>query len=91
MGAIEADGISVERLIPRPTTKIARGLWSRALLLSSSDPLNLSMWHDWVAVQAKRFAPIAGGQIDLAMSQGCVITRLVDVWLGSWDQPIASQ
>ena len=38
VGAIEADGISVERLIPRPTTKIARGLWSRALLLSSSDP-----------------------------------------------------
>ena len=31
-GAIEAKGIS-QRLIPRPTTKIARDSWSRELLL----------------------------------------------------------
>jgi hypothetical protein len=30
------------------------------------------MWHDWVAVHAERFAPIAGGQIDSAVSQGRV-------------------
>jgi hypothetical protein len=26
--------------------------------------MNLPMRHDWAAVQAERFAPIAGGQID---------------------------
>jgi hypothetical protein len=81
-GVIEAERIS-ERLIPRPTTKIARDLWSRALLLSLSDPLNLPLWQDWVAVHAERFASIAGGQIDSAVIRGCVKTRLVDIWLGS--------
>ena len=66
-GAIEAKGIS-QRLIPRPTTKNAHDLSSRELLLSLLDPLNLPMRHDWVAVHAKRFAPIAGGQIDSAVS-----------------------
>jgi hypothetical protein len=71
--------------------KIARDLSSRELLLSLSDPLNLPVWHDWAAVHSKRFAPIDGGQIDSAVSRGHVITRLVDVSLGSWDQSVASQ
>ena len=37
-GAIEAEGIS-QRLIPRPTTKIARDLSSRELLLSLYRPI----------------------------------------------------
>ena len=41
-GIIKVEQIS-ERLIPRPTTKIARDLWSRAPLMSLSDPLNLPM------------------------------------------------
>jgi hypothetical protein len=50
------------------------------------------MRHDWVAIHAELFVPIAGGQIDFAMSRGCVvITRLVDIWLGLWDQPVDSQ
>ncbi len=40
---------------------------------------------------AQRLAPIDEGQIDSAMSQGCLIARLVDIWLGTWDQPILSQ
>ena len=57
MGAIEDEGIS-QRLISRPTTKIARDLLSREDLLSLLDPLNLPMRHDWVAVHAECFAPI---------------------------------
>jgi len=49
------------------------------------------MRHDWKAVHAERFAPIAGGQIDSTVCRGRVIIRLVDEWLGSWDQPVASQ
>ena len=55
------------------------------------DPLNLPMRHDWVAVHAERFALFAGGQINSAVSRGHVITRLVDEWLESWDQPAISQ
>ncbi len=40
----------------------------RELLLSLLDPLNLPMRHDWAAVHAEHFAPIAGGQIDSAVS-----------------------
>ena len=41
-------------------------------LLVYTDPLNLPMWYDWVAVHVERFVPIAGGQINSAVSQGCV-------------------
>jgi hypothetical protein len=41
---------------------------SQALLVSLSDPLDLPMRHDWAAVHAERFAPIAGGQINSAVS-----------------------
>ena len=75
MGTIEAEGIS-QRLIPRPTMKIARDLWSRALLVCLSDPLNLPMRHDRVAVHAERLASIAGGQIDSTVSLGCVNCEL---------------
>ena len=44
-----------------------------------------------MAVHAKRLAPIAGGQIDSPVSRGCVISRLVNVWLGLWDQPVGSR
>ena len=71
MDAIEAERIR-QRLIPRRATKITRDLLSQALHVSLSDPLNLLMRHDWVAIHAKRFAPIAGGQIDSAESQSSV-------------------
>jgi len=74
-GAIKADGIS-PRLIPRPKTKIAHDLSSRELLLSLSDPLNLPMRHDWVAVHVEHLAPLAGGKIDSAVSRGRVICEL---------------
>jgi len=66
-----AEGIS-QRLILRPTKKIAHDLLSRALLVSLLDPLNLPMRHNWAAVHAEHFAPIHGGQIDSAVSQGHV-------------------
>ena len=68
MGAIEVERLS-QRLSPRPMTKITRDLWSQALIESLSDPLNLPMRHDWVAVHANCFAPIAGGQIDSTVCQ----------------------
>lgn len=40
---------------------------------------------------AECLAPIAGGQINSTMSKGRVITRLVNAWLMSWDQPVVSQ
>jgi hypothetical protein len=56
-----------------PTTKITRDLLSRALRDTIlSDPLNLLMRHDWMPIHAEHFAPIAGGQIDSAVSQGHV-------------------
>jgi hypothetical protein len=63
---------SVERLIPRPTTKIARDLSSQELFLSSLDPLNLPMRHDLAAIHAERFVHIPRGQIDSAVSGGSV-------------------
>jgi len=71
VGTIEAKWIR-QRLIPRPTIKIAGDLSSWALLVSLSDPLNLPMWYDWVAVHVEHLAPIAGGQINSAVSRGCV-------------------
>ena len=41
-------------------------------LLVYTDPLNLPMWYDWVAVHVERLVPIAGGQINSAVSRGCV-------------------
>jgi hypothetical protein len=61
LGAIEAKGISW-RLILRPATKVTRDLGGHGnFFLVHIDPLNLPMRHDWVAVHAERFAPIAGG------------------------------
>ena len=90
MGAIEDEGIS-QRLIPRPTTKIARDLWSRELLMSlykpieSADAARLSgrprralCTHRWRPDRLRREL------------RPCELW-LVDVWLGSWDQPVTSQ
>ena len=79
---------SVKRLSPRPTTKIACDLSSQELLLSLLDPLNLPMRHDWAAVHAKRFAPIAGGQIDSAVSQGHVNCGLSTYGSGRGTSPL---
>ena len=40
------------------------------------------MRHDWAAVHAERFAPIAGGQIDSAVSRGRVNYGLSTYGLG---------
>jgi len=85
-GAIEAEGIS-QRLIPRPTTRIACDLSSRALRVGLLDPLDLPMRHDWAAVHAERFAPIAGGQIDSVVSRGRVNCGLSTYGLGRGTSP----
>jgi len=68
-------------------TKIARDLWSRELLLSLLDPLNLPMRHNWVAVHDEGFVPIAGGQINYAVSQGRVNCGLLTYGLGCGTSP----
>jgi hypothetical protein len=68
--------------------KIARDLLSRALLVSLSDPLDLPMRHDWAAVHAERFAPIAGGQINSAVSRGRVNCGLLTYDSGRGTSPL---
>jgi hypothetical protein len=68
--------------------KIARDSSSRELLLSSLDPLNLPMRHDWAAVHAERFGPIAGGQIHSAVSRGHVNCGLSTYGLGRGTTPL---
>jgi len=86
-GAIEAkEGIS-RRLIPRPTMKIARDLWSRELIMSlyrpieSADAARLSgrprralCAHHWRPDRLRR------------ESRPCELW-LVDVWLGRGTSP----
>ena len=72
-------------------TKIARDLWSRELLLSlyrpieSADAARLGGRPRW-ALCAHRWRP---DQLRCE-SRPCEFL-LVAVWLGSWDQPVASQ
>ena len=46
------------------------------------------MWHDLAAVHAERFAPIAGGQIGSAMSQGRVNCDLLTYGSGRGTSPL---
>ena len=68
--------------------KIARDSRSRALLLSLLDPLDLPMRHDWAAVHAEHFAPIAGGQIDSTASRCHVNCGLWTYGLGRGTSPL---
>ncbi len=82
---------SVERLITKPTMKIARDLLSQALLLSlyrpiqSADVARLS-GRLCRALCAHRWRP----DRLCCESRPCELW-LIDIWLGSWDQPVTSQ
>ena len=90
MGAIEADGIS-QILIPMPTTKIASDLWSRALLVSLFRPIKSANATQLGGRPRQVLCAHCWRPDQLRSELRLCELRLVDLWLGSWDQPVVSR